>query len=832
MGKVFALRQPICDMLARALQAAGRADEAIAELRKAIALVETAQEQIGADALGLAAFLQEYADLYVRLVELLVARGDADEAFRVAEQMKGRGLREAISSSRIDVSASLSDDERSREKTLEGRVAELNRAILAARQKQQPTEELEQQLAAARRDLDAFRSEMRIKHPAVGRTRFDVAPVFELPAGDESLALIEYVVGDEQVTAFVVRRGSPVRAVRIPIASKDLRRAALELENLLAARSPEYRKIAKRLYATLLTPLEHYLPAQGTLAIIPDAVLWTVPFHALVADDGRYLIDRRPVFYAHSLHLLRQASTMRTSAPSGLFALGNPTISADARSTAQSVFRDTPLDALLDAEVEVRSLSSMYPSERKRVYYRDAATENAFKNEAAGYSVIHIAAHAIVDDRAPLYSAIVLAHGSAKEDGLLEAREIVDLPLNADLAVLSACETARGKVRSGEGVIGLLMGVLCRRLPNHGGQSMARGIGRDGAADDRVSSPAARRRHDRRSAEARANDGSPLDEVPPPVLLGAIHCRLVRRIRRSERSAGHRRVRDLQRAIDDRERLAQLFLGDAQRRVGEEVVPVHEGVHAVLAEERAELLHFGAGAVEGGHRFFRRAVADELEDAEQADRADVADGGVFGFHVGVQVGQDAAHALGVADGVVVHHDLQAGFGGGEAHGVGVVGEAAVEDVAVEVAGDAVAHGHGAEGQVGGRQALGHGDHVGHDVPVIDGEPASRSAEAAHHFVGDEEDAVAVADGAQALQVAVRRNDEAVRAGDGLDEDRGDGVRTFVREDLFDLVEAAAREHLVGVAFAVEVAAVFVGIEEADHAGQAGLVRPAPRIAGE
>ena len=441
--------------LARALHAAERRDEAIAALRKAIAMVETAQELLDADPLGVAAFVDDYSDVYVRLVEWLVVRGEVDEAFRVAEQMKSRGLREAISRARIDLSASLPDEDRSHDRTLQRRVVEVNRAILAARQKQQATDDLEQQLAVARRDLSAFRSEMRIKHPAVARRRFDVAPTYELPAGEESLALIEYVVADDQVIAFVVRRGSPIHAVRIPIGKSSLVRDTRELESLIAARSPEYRRIATSLYATLLAPLAPHLPSAATLAIVPDGVLWNVPFHALVTPHGRHVIDRQPVFYAHSLHFLQHASTLPASGPARLFALGNPSIGAQARSTFRSVYRDNRLDTLLDAEVEVRSVSSMYPAARARVYYGDRATETAFKNEAADYSVIHIAAHAIIDDRAPLYSALVLASGSPKEDGLLEAREVADLPLDARLAVLSACETARGKIGNGEGVIGL-----------------------------------------------------------------------------------------------------------------------------------------------------------------------------------------------------------------------------------------------------------------------------------------------------------------------------------------------------------------------------------------
>jgi CHAT domain-containing protein len=65
-----------------------------------------------------------------------------------------------------------------------------------------------------------------------------------------------------------------------------------------------------------------------------------------------------------------------------------------------------------------------------------------------------------------MYSHLVLAQGDTNEDGLLEAWELMQLDLKADLAVLSACETARGRFGAGEGMIGLSWAMFIAGVPS------------------------------------------------------------------------------------------------------------------------------------------------------------------------------------------------------------------------------------------------------------------------------------------------------------------------------------------------------------------------------
>jgi CHAT domain-containing protein len=86
---------------------------------------------------------------------------------------------------------------------------------------------------------------------------------------------------------------------------------------------------------------------------------------------------------------------------------------------------------------------------------RERATESSFKKEAEAYNIIHLGTHTDVNSVSPLYSKLVLSKEAGKEDGYLHAFEIYEMELQAELAVLTACETGIGQQMSSEGVMSL-----------------------------------------------------------------------------------------------------------------------------------------------------------------------------------------------------------------------------------------------------------------------------------------------------------------------------------------------------------------------------------------
>jgi CHAT domain-containing protein len=162
-----------------------------------------------------------------------------------------------------------------------------------------------------------------------------------------------------------------------------------------------------------------------------------------------------------------------------LYAVGNPAVEGEGLERALTL-RSGAFVPLPETEREVRAIAGeAYGSGASVVRTGAAAREEIVKNELGNYQVIHFATHGVFDSRNPLYSCLVLAPGvsvrgndfletpslSAREDGFLEAWELMEMDLKAELAVLSACDTGRGRIGDGEGLIGMTWALFVAGVP-------------------------------------------------------------------------------------------------------------------------------------------------------------------------------------------------------------------------------------------------------------------------------------------------------------------------------------------------------------------------------
>ena len=218
---------------------------------------------------------------------------------------------------------------------------------------------------------------------------------------------------------------------------------------------------AAALHADLLGPALAALP-RGTrrLVLVPDGPLFGLPFDALRPAPGvPPLAAEYEVVIAPSAAVWREAARRPAPPAAGVLAFGDPELPQAGASP--SALRDwTLLGAATLGRLPYahEELAGMRRTLGGRVTLREgsAATERAVKSgDLASLGLLHFAAHAMVEERQPERSAIVLGAGAADEDGLLQPREIAALPLSGRVVVLSACRSATGEVLAGEGPVGL-----------------------------------------------------------------------------------------------------------------------------------------------------------------------------------------------------------------------------------------------------------------------------------------------------------------------------------------------------------------------------------------
>lgn len=190
-----------------------------------------------------------------------------------------------------------------------------------------------------------------------------------------------------------------------------------------------------------------------------------MPFPALVDENGKYLIEKHTILTAPSIQVLDLTHKQKTPPPapprgtgrgesissaSGrgergeVLIVGNPTMPFSQDNPTQR-YRDLPF-ALEEAKEIATLLNSKFIT-------GDQATKATVIQQMQTAKIIHLATHGLLNDKQALQSSIALAP-SGQDNGLLTANEIFDLKINADLIVLSACDTGRGEI-TGDGVMGL-----------------------------------------------------------------------------------------------------------------------------------------------------------------------------------------------------------------------------------------------------------------------------------------------------------------------------------------------------------------------------------------
>jgi len=447
--------------LGQSYAAQNRFELAIQTLKQAVEQIEAMRDDVAGREVESQIFLESKVASYHTLVDLLVKQGKTVEALLYAERAKGRVLLDVLSKGKADLTKVLTPTEKEQAQRLNRNITEINDRV-----KKQETansaslNSLYAELDGARLEYQSFQDAVYVAHPDLsmrsGHTvTLNTADLDRLTQSNET-GYLEYVVGKDRVSLFVLTKdkstgASDLKVYPLAIKPADLVRKVNEFHDALAEQRLAYATAARELYTLLITPAEQQLRNVGTICIVPDSFLWNVAFQALMTPNEHFLIEDHALYYTPSLSVLVEMNRKKGGMTNtSLLAFGNPVIGKDEQ-------RNADLCPLPEAEQEVSSIAKSFDEKSRRVFIGRDASEKSFKALAPAYSIIHLATHGVIDNRQPLYSHLLLTktEGDQDNDGRLEARQIMEMNLNADLAVLSACETANGKLAPGEGVIGM-----------------------------------------------------------------------------------------------------------------------------------------------------------------------------------------------------------------------------------------------------------------------------------------------------------------------------------------------------------------------------------------
>lgn len=447
---------------ARAYRGIGQSDRGYALITEAIDLAERLGERVAGDEQQKALSAETISAAYTIAAQISLDRGDPAEALAVLERGRARVLKDILANGRSDALAEVEtadrDEQERRERELTHLSLEAEHARAAGRNAE--ARRLADELRAAREEhatfLDGIRA--RAERRRVTRQPLTKARIEDVLRGLPSpLASVEYIVDDQEVTAIVARKSS-VHAETIHIKRADLERRVNRFADRLAKDDLRTIEDARALHALLVAPIEKHLSGAEAVLVVPDRALWRVPFAALVDRRGRFLVERWAFVYAPSITayaaMARQPERRAPAAQLAFLGIANPKLDHAAAAALTDFYRGATLGNLPDAVREVNALRTRY-ARSAVVLTGEQATEGRTKAMLGRARIIHFATHALLDNANPMYSRLVLARDSdAAENGWLESWEIARLDLHADMVVLAACDTARGRI-GGEGVMGL-----------------------------------------------------------------------------------------------------------------------------------------------------------------------------------------------------------------------------------------------------------------------------------------------------------------------------------------------------------------------------------------
>lgn len=403
-----------------------------------------------------------------------------EEAFSYAELSKSAVLFETVQDLKSMKVAGISKEQTVLENGLKVQIAYLKAEVFYELQQgdqasKERIEALEERIKTTTEKHNALLRKFERNYPAYYNLKYSnrtikLSQLQNILSPEE--VFLEYVATDSFIYTLAISK-TDIKSQFKPL-DYELSFVIKKLQHALKHKKPDlYAKYGYFLYQNTLEGLESFI-AGKKLIIAPDAELSYIPFGVLptqpidpaasgpaVYEHASFLIQSYPICYNYSAGMfLHSKQQQKNNAPQKMSTWAPNFFAMESIISEKGIGEQ--LTALPGAQQEAQHIADLFSS---TAYLADRASELQFKNEASLYGVLHIATHGVVNDVDPLFSSLILRN-EGKEDGILHAYELYNMELQADLAVLSACNSGMGRLKKGEGVVSIARGFSYAGVPN------------------------------------------------------------------------------------------------------------------------------------------------------------------------------------------------------------------------------------------------------------------------------------------------------------------------------------------------------------------------------
>ncbi|OJJ22894.1 hypothetical protein BKI52_00655 [marine bacterium AO1-C] len=464
--------------LAIALKTYQLCDEVIQKLRQQYVNYQ--------DKLTLANLSAEIYEQAVMACHQMIQKQPAKEAeytglaFLFSERNKASILREALqeANAKFDLPANLVEQERD----LKINLAYYEKQLASAQNRKDSvkTVRFQNKLFDLNREREQMTQMLEKRYPRYYQLKYntklaDIATIKQhLPA---QALLVEYFTTNKKSFAFVVSK-TQCKMVALP-GGKNVKKIIRKYGRNIKTRKPVayFAPSAYAAYQQLIQPIETYLKDKEELIVVADNALLGIPFEALISQKAPatvgsfaelpFLIKKYSFSYHYSANLMVQPM-LRSAQPKQNSFLGfAPVFTKSAASSTRDDSVDPKPKSLPYTEKEIDKIIAVFKQNGQtniKAVLHQNATEEAFKKVGQQFRFVHLATHSITNSKRPELAYIQFEptpeHKDNFNEGRLYANEIYALHLNADLVVLSSCESGSGKIERGEGMMGLNRGFL------------------------------------------------------------------------------------------------------------------------------------------------------------------------------------------------------------------------------------------------------------------------------------------------------------------------------------------------------------------------------------